>query len=211
MRKLILLSLLLVALCGCEENKQQQQVGFLSDYSRLEQGGLMTFNNEPSPEILGKYSKFIVDPVEIYFYDDSKGRKTRLNDSDIVNLKDCLRQSIVMGLSGRYQIVSEPGDGVARIKVALTNIKQASVIRKLIPSAKVSGQGLETVAIEAEIVDSRTDEQLGAAIETHAGIKRALYGRTRPKDVKMAVNEWTWKLRNSVDQAHGYLSRCQAQ
>jgi hypothetical protein len=205
MKKLILLSVLLFVLCGCQD-RSQQQVGFLSDYSRLQQGHWMAFRNEPSPESLGKYTKFIVDPVQVHFYRDSNIGRSRLSDAEIKDLVSCMRQSTVNSLSDRYQIVDEPGADVARIRVALTDMKEARVIRKLIPGAKVSYSGKGTVAMEAEIVDSRSGEQLAATVETRVvnRRKRSRNGYTRPIDVEYSINKWSWRLRNSIDKAHGY-------
>jgi hypothetical protein len=204
MRKSILLSIFLFALCGCQN--KGQQVGFLSDYSNLQQGSSMAFRNDSSPERLGNYTKFIVDPVQIHFYRDFKTEKSRLSDEEIKSLVDCMRQSTIASLADRYQIVNEPGDDVARIRVAMTDMKEARFIRKLIPGAKVSRSGKGTVAMEAEIVDSRSGEQLAATVETRVmnRPKRSRYGYTRPSDVRLSINKWSWQLRRSIDKAHGH-------
>jgi len=212
MRKILLLSVLPLVLCGCR-CKQQTQNGFLNSYSRLLQGPMMTFEHKPSPAALEGYSKFIIDPVQVYSYYDSPKKNSRLNDEEITCLPYYMRNSIYAGLADRYPIVTEPGPDVARIRVALTDMKEARKIRKLIPAAKVSGSALSTVAMEAEIVDSRTGDQLGGFVETHVGRGRYrrlryIYGMTRPSDIKYSIDKWSVDLRKSIDLAQGYIPPC---
>jgi hypothetical protein len=216
MKKNILLSVFLLALCGCQCKQQQTQTGFLNSYSRLLQGDSMTFSHEPSPTSLRQYTKFIIDPVQVHSYFDSTKKSSRLNDEEITCLTDYMHNSIYTSLAGQYQIVTEPGPDVARIRVALTDMKHARVIRKLIPAAKVSGSGPGTVAMEAEIVDSKSGDQLGAFVETRVERDsyrrfRYLYGLTRPSDVKYSINKWAVNLRKNIDIAQGYIQPCPAQ
>ena len=118
MRKCILLSVFLLGLYGCGGTKQQQ-TGFLNDYSRLTQRSSTSFRYASTPERLGNYSRFIIDPVQVRFYVGSRAQKSKIKPEGIRKLQNYMRQSMVRALSGRYQVVYSSGDDVARIRVAL--------------------------------------------------------------------------------------------
>jgi hypothetical protein len=204
MRKCILLSVFLLGLYGCGGGKQQQQTGFLSDYSRLQRRSSTSYRYASTPERLGEYSKFIVDPVQIRFYAGSKAEKSNISSTDLTKLQNYMRQSIVNALSGRYEIVSRSGDDVARIRVALTDLHKSKAYLNISPASKATGAGLGAASMEAEIIDSQSGKQMRAIVETQTGSRLSFDGLTRWGDVKSVIDKWSAELRKRIDQAHGY-------
>jgi hypothetical protein len=207
MRKCILLSVLILVLCGCGGGKQSE-TGFLSDYSRLQQRSSTSFRYASYPEKLGDYSKFIIDPVQVQFYAGSKAEKEKakgkLKESDISALQNYTRESMVRALSDRYKIVYQSGDDVARIRVALTDLQKSKIIMNVLPAAKVSGGGLGAVSMEAEIIDSQSGKQIRAIVETQTGTRLSFDGLRTWGDAKAVIDRWAKELRKRVDEAHGY-------
>ncbi|MHC4570799.1 MAG: DUF3313 domain-containing protein [Planctomycetota bacterium] len=206
MKKCILVSVFLLWFCGCEGQKIQR-TGFLSDYSKLRAQSETSFRYVPSPEKLGRYSKFIVDPVQAHFHTGSKAieerTKGKLKEQDVRDLQNYMHKSMVEALSDRYEIVYQPGPGVARVRVALTDFKKSEVILNILPAAKVSGAGLGAATMEAEIIDSQTGEQLRALVEMQTGSRLSLDGLSKWGDAKGVMKKWAKSLRERIDEAHG--------
>ena len=112
-------------------------------------------------------------------------------------------------LDGPFDIVNEPGPGVLRLRVAITEAKGARVVGKtvttVVPQLRllttIAGVATDTqvfvgkVTIEAEVTDSMTNERLAAAVDERAGTKalRSLGGQW--KDVKNAFDYWADRIR----------------
>jgi hypothetical protein len=82
-----------------------------------------------------KYDKFMVDSVIFYLADksDYKG----IDPEEMKELADQFNKEIVAAFRDKYPIVAEPGPSVARIRIAITNIKQSrpgvSAVTSIIP------------------------------------------------------------------------------
>ena len=206
MKKCILVSVFLLWFCGCGGPKIQR-TRFLSDYSRLQKRSETSFIYAPSPERLGGYSKFMVDPVQVHFHTGSKAieerTKGKLKEQDIRDLKNYMHAAMVKALSDRYEIVYHRGPGVARVKVALTDLKKSEPILNIMPAAKVSGAGLGAATMEAEIIDSQTGKQLRALVEMQTGSRLSLDGLSKWGDAKGVMDKWAKSLRKRIDEAHG--------
>jgi len=173
----------------------------------------MTFKNEATPEELSKYSKVMIDPVKVYAYAGPDLLCPVLANEEITCLTNYMEGSLLSSMAGRYQIVTEPGPGVARIRVALTNMKEARVVRNLIPSARISRTARRVASLEAEVVDSQSGEQLGGYVETHIGRlrdnrTRYLFGLTRASDVKRSIDMWAYDLSENMDISNGKIDPC---
>lgn len=200
MRKCILLSVLLT-LCGC--GGSDQQTGFLSDYSRLRQLSSTSFRYAAAPEMLGEYSKFIIDPVQVRFYSGNGTENTNVSQQDLTKLQNYMRQAMVDAISQRYQIVYQSGYRVGRIRVALTDLKKTKAFLKTAPDTGTVEAGLGSVSMEAEIIDSQTGKQMRAFVETQAGNRFSFEGLSRWGDVKAVIDRWAKELRRRIDEAHG--------
>jgi hypothetical protein len=205
MKKSIFVSVFLIWCCGCGSPKIQT-TGFLTDYSRLQKQSETSFKYAPSPENLGAYSKFIIEPVRVHFHAGSgaieERTKGKLTKQDVKDLQDYMHKSLIAALSDRYEIVSRPGHDVARVKVALTDLKKSTVILNIMPTAKATGVGLGAATMEAEIIDSRTGQQLRALVEMQRGNRLSLDGLSKWGDAKAVMDKWARSLRSRIDEAH---------
>ena len=173
MNKTKLLMVLTVALmviqCGCSA-KLGRQTGFLSDYSKLQKQSDVSYRY--IGPYLGRYSKFIVDPVKAHFHTGSKASK--LSADDITDMQNYMHTAIVDAISDRYSIVYRPGPGVARVRLALTDLKKSKIVQNIWPGSKLLGSGLGGASLEAELVDSQSGTQIGAAVESQLGNRLSL-------------------------------------
>ena len=186
---------------GCGP-KRPQTTGFLSDYSRLEavSDTSMRFVNMQK---LGRYSKFILDPVDVHFHRTSKG--TDLSSEELAELGQLGRymySAIHNAVLDHYSIVRKSGPGIARIRIALTDIEKSSPALNVIPHTKLVGVGLGGASMEAEVVDSVTGEQIGAVVLSQKGKRLSLEGLSKWGDAKAVIDDWAQRFKERLDEAH---------
>ncbi|MHC4624654.1 MAG: DUF3313 domain-containing protein [Planctomycetota bacterium] len=186
--------------CGCGP-KKPEMAGFLSDYSKLEAQSDVSYRYLAPGNPLGRYSKFIIDPVEIYFHEKSKA-KGKIKEEDLTDLKNYMHSALVKGIEDRYGIVYRPGSGVARVRVAITDLKKSRIIQNIVPIGKVAGTGIGGASLEAELVDSQTGEQIGALVESQLGKRLSLDGYSTWGDAKGVMDRWAKRFRERLDEAH---------
>lgn len=190
--------------CGCSA-KKAQRVGFLSDYSRLEPQSKVSSRYLAMDRLKG-YSKLIIDPVKIHLHEGSKSEK-KVTAEVATDMKSYMHAALVKSVEGAYQVVYQPGPGVARVRVALTDLKKSKVAMNVIPTTKLVGSGLGGASLEAELVDSQTGEQIGAVIESQLGNRLSLDGLSAWGDAKSVMDDWAKRFRERLDEAHGVQPR----
>jgi hypothetical protein len=188
---------LAVMLGGCAQ--KAQETGFLSSYANLEpvSDNLMRYIG---PNV-GQYSKFIIDPITVKFYDKETAEKVK--PEDVKHLEEFLYAEILKDKPDRYQIVSEPGPGVARIRIAITNLKKSEPALNVLPQTKLTGIGLGQASVEMEGVDSVTGQQLAAAITSETGSRFSFSGLSAWGDVEAVMKDWAKRIWKRIDEAHG--------
>jgi len=150
---------------------------------------------------LATYRSFIIEPVTVHFHDKAKGKDA--DPDDVRRLCYYLGDAITKSLSSGYRIVSKPGPGVARVRVAITDIKHDTAALNVLPQTRMMGLGLGGASMEAEVVDSRSGKQLGAAILTDSGKRISLEGFAKWSSAEGVMDRWADELRKRLDEAHG--------
>ena len=198
----LLVGLMPVVISGCAA--PAAQTGFLKDYSKL----------QPHPDVDGRhryinpkmnagdYSKFIVDPVVLSL--SKTGKEREVDQEDLNEQVTFFHQKIVEELEKDYQVVSSPGKGVARIRVAITDVEKTNPLLNIHPGTKLTGAGLGGAGMEAELVDSVTNETIGAAIDNQKGSRLSITAGLQWFGHAQAVMEnWAADLKKFIDTAHG--------
>jgi hypothetical protein len=190
-----------VMLGGCAQKVTKSQGGgFLSTYANLEpvSNNMLRYIG---PDV-GQYSKFIIDPITVKSYE--KETVKNVDPNDIKHLEEYLYTQIIKDKpADRYEIVSTPGPGVARIRIAITNLKKSTPALNILPQTKLVGVGLGQASMEMEAVDSQTGKQLAAAIISQTGSRFSLSGLAKWGDVEAVMNDWAKRFWKRVDEAHG--------
>ncbi len=82
-----------------------------------------------------KYDTFMVDSVIFYLADQSDYKG--IDPQEMKELADAFNKEIVAAFKDKYPIVADPGPTVARLRIAITNIKQSrpgiSAVTSIIP------------------------------------------------------------------------------
>jgi len=169
--------LLLVLTSGCASTNTPKYSGFLDDYSGLKESsrikGVMVEHNPYKN--MGDYSKFMIDPVVIFFRPNKhqfeiNPRKIGLNSKRLAMLTDHLESEVKRALEERnLMVVQRPGEGVLRIRFALTNVDANLPILNIHSYTSATGLGLGGASAEVEGVDSITNERIIAAYDSRRG------------------------------------------
>jgi len=219
---------LLVTVAGCSTTQQQQPniiakaqgtqnpvpafSGVLGDYSLLQPGGKdQTLYRYVAPNVdWSQYKAVIVEPVTFWDSADS-------NVSPEVQQKLCdyfynkLRQDLVKDVA----VVDEPGPGVIRLQVALTNasaatpvlrtasvvIPQLRVVNRLKGFATGSFAFVGSARMEMKATDSVTGQILGEALDQQMGGNNVMTAATwQWQDTERAMDHWSELLATRLEQ-----------
>jgi hypothetical protein len=130
-----------------------------------------------------RYDKIILEPASMYSSED--GDLAKISKEDRQHLVNYLNAAVQESLKEDYQIVTQPGPGVLRLRMAITDADAANVpmdtLSTIIPFT-MAASGIKRLAtgtplavgkagVEAEIVDSQTGTRLAAAVDRRFGEK----------------------------------------
>src|SRR5436309_6978653 len=206
--------LALLFLAGCATSGKQPNVVFLGSGIELQSvpGSPSMRSWSSRPGILGDYHAFLFEPVVVAL--GNAPSDNQANADELMNLSDHLRAAFTGELTrGGYTIVEKPGDGVLRVRAALTELVPVDPARNVAAKAvgSVIGVGLflPTVdigqaAIEVDMRDSNTNARVAAFADRKAG--RAYFSGLSPYrrwgDVESAFGAWAREFRVRLDQVH---------
>lgn len=179
---------------------EPEQTGFLSDYSKLElvDEGKINYVSER----IGEYDSFIIEPIAILFRRDAEDQE--ITDAELEDLKSYFVAELTEQLTKNdgFAVVTEPGPGVARMRIGLTEVDETIGVLNVSIYTKVTGLGLGGASAEGEMIDSVTGEQIAAMVRWGTGSRVLQAGLTKTGDAKIAINKWTRNLREQLDQVH---------
>ncbi|MHC4160092.1 MAG: DUF3313 domain-containing protein, partial [Planctomycetota bacterium] len=126
---MFLMSTILLAGCAAQQITSYETSGFLGSYANFKPGGegrpnLVYLN--PGRD-LRQYNRVLIDHVVVYFDPDSKNRE--IDPVQLNQLAQYFHQALVDALKDRYPIVDRPGEGVLRIRTAITDVEPGSPVK----------------------------------------------------------------------------------
>jgi predicted small secreted protein len=192
--------------------------GFLGSYRHLKpgpEGGVEKRYIKEGVDF-SKYNKLMLDGVVFYLADDAQYKG--INAEEVKELSDTFNKAVVDAIGKDYPLVSEPGPDVLRIRVAITNLEPADPGKSVLTTVTPIGLGLSLLkkgatgsypgvgktGMEAELLDSLTNEQVGAAVDRKGGSK--LSGTTRWGSAKEAFEFWAGRLKVFMDSTRSKAS-----
>ena len=208
----IAIGLLLLAITSCTATIQTRSVepsGFLKDTSQLKEGdddeALLVYFN-PTVD-WSRYDKIILEPVTVWRNENFD--PDEISKEDLQRIVDALYIAVKDQLAKDYQIVDRSGPGVLRMRVAITEAEDSWVVLDTITNVLPIGIGINLAtkgitgtsamvgeaAIEAEILDSLTNERLAALIDKRAGTKSFQDKFDNWGDVNKAFIYWAERAR----------------
>ncbi|MDA8326326.1 MAG: DUF3313 family protein, partial [Nitrospiraceae bacterium] len=160
-----------------------------------------------------KYNEVMFDQVVFYLKKDAKYKN--IQPEQMKQLADEFARAAAKAMQGAYPVVGEPGPDVLRVRVAITDIEPGNPVRSGMTTVLPIGlavsiiqkgatgkyPGVGSASMEAEFLDSLTNERLAAAIDKRAGSKFS--GFSKFASAKEAFDFWSKRLRIFLDKAHG--------
>lgn len=198
---IVLLSSFVFFLSGCATTPPSS--GFLSDYSKLHEDkygdhSLKWYEKENFN--WNRYRKIMLDPVVVFYHPDAKYRQ--IDPDAVKKLTDYFRQVVEEELAQEYPIVSTPGEDVLRVRAAITEIVPANPAINIVTTAAVFVPlDMGGAAIEAEFIDSQTNEVLAAMVDKKMGNPldpRFYRGFTTMGYAKGAFAAWANELKKAL-------------
>ena len=200
------------------ETEEMPRSGFLSTYDGLKQSDeymveWLFFDEKAN---FNSYDKIILDYVQFFVKEDSDYKGLQANEMQ--ELAEAFHQSFLKALSDKYQFVSEPGPGVMRIRLALTNVEPIKLGRNFLTAVVPVGMAINLVKVgatgesigvgrtsmEAEIFDTQSKIRLVAAIDTDVGRKYTGYkGDTKWAHAEGTFEAWAKDLRKFLNKLSG--------
>jgi hypothetical protein len=212
LNRLVLISIIIFTGCAAQQLTSYERSGFLGSYANFNPGdkdqpNLVYLN--PGRD-LRKYNKVLIDHVVVYFNPESKNKG--VDPSQLNQLTQYFHQALVDALKDRYPIVDRPGEGVLRIRTAITDVESGSPVKgaatSVIPvgvtislikkSTTGSNMAVGRASMEIELVDSLSGVRLAAAIDRREGGKKVVSGKWTA--IEEAFNYWAQKLRVWLDK-----------
>lgn len=209
-----------VLVCGCAVQKQARSVeesGFLGDYSLLRKGGqgeaLLNYRNPDAD--WASYDKILLEPV--VFYQKVKDPSRGTPPQDIQAMVDDFSSMIHTELAKDYTMVGEPGPGVMRIQVGLTNVEKSHAGLQTVTSMIPVGIAVSTTrnlitgkpsfvgeaSIEIRITDAQNGAILGEAVDRRVGGQMIKTSLSRWVDVNNILAQWSKLFRFRLCRLRG--------
>jgi len=207
-------ALLCAALISCASTAEQ--TGFLDGYyQNLEpgpKGGARERWLKPGVDY-SKFDRVMLDSVVFYF--DKNSDDAGIDPGQMKELADTFHKDLLDALKDRYPIVTEPGPGVIRYKIALTGIRQSrpvlSGVSTIIPvglaastvkkGATGSWVGSGATSMELLAIDTETNEVIAAGRDEQTAGFTERFSRYGSADA--AFKFWAERLRLMMDKLHG--------
>ncbi len=188
--------IMLGVLTGCQQPAGYDPSGWLDDYpplvpSNRVRGAYVWLHDT---RVISDYDTFILDAVTVMVGPES--RRAGIQQADLDHLASFFQQEISAQImsSGKYRIVSNPGPGVLRIRSAITGVNASTAT----PATPKPGAGLGGANLEAEFIDTGTNERIAVVIASQQG------NRYKPQRNKLSHTEdvlayWAKILREALD------------
>ncbi|MGH8283156.1 MAG: DUF3313 domain-containing protein [Gammaproteobacteria bacterium] len=223
---LIFLASLLVTVCaGCSSQQVKpsrnetapRYSGFLSDYNLLKiDSADPGYAHYIAPGIQPRqYQKFIIETPVVIINTGTKFQP--LDPARLMKITDYYQARLTAALSRHYQVVTTPGPGVARIRVAVVGVvevKPALKPRDFIPLTALFNLGrmavgmdpyVLRVSIESEAVDAQTGRVLGETVDSRETVKTVTRGeQPAPTQLHDLIDFWVARFVTKLDKVNGY-------
>jgi hypothetical protein len=214
---IMMVAFALLAGTGWAEKKMSKS-GFLSDYSKLEEGkkGQAEFVYFKEGVNWKSYDKIMIDYLVFYLSKDAQDKGIQADE--LKEMADVWHMAFIDAVKEDYEIVHEPGPGVLRFRAAITDLsptkRTLNTITSVVPVGLAfsilkkgvtgAGTGVGKVTSEAEILDSSTNDVLLQVIDFKAGEKyRVDKMASKWGHIRVAIESWAKSLHDGLEEISG--------
>lgn len=191
--------------------------GFLADYNVLqadpEEPGFLRYvvpGFNPA-----QYRKFIVEAPQIII--NTGGEYQALDPARLSEITTYYEQAMASALGAHYQVVTEPGPGVARIRAAVVgavevnerlkprNLMPVSALFKVARAATGTNAQVLQMSMESEALDSQTNALLGETVDSRESGATVLKGNAASSEqLHQLIDFWVKRFVARLDKANGF-------
>lgn len=162
------------------------------------------------------YDKLMIENVQIFLAPDSPYKG--IDGQQMQMISETMRAVMTANLEPAYPVVSQPGPGVMRMSLAITNLKITKKRKNLINYTPVglvvgglrqladalSNISLEGAMVEADIVDTQSDERIAVRIATKPFAQANVSENEMSwSSLEAAFEFYAKEVRSGLDRAHG--------
>lgn len=198
---------------GCVSQQEQGPSSFIVNPPPFEAGLEGVDKRYVKKDVdFSKYKKIMMD--EVVFYFDREADYKGIQPSEINTLNESFNKAFIAELAESYPFTDKPGPDVMRVRVAITDIEPSSPVSgtmtTIIPvglavslmKKGVTGEyaGIGSASMEAEFLDSITNERIGAAMDKAPGGKLDV---KKLSAAEAAFKFWAKRLKVFMDKVHG--------
>ena len=200
----------LAGLIGCSttrQMKEDQQSGFLGDYSMLQKGGkgqanYIYINTNAN---WAKYTKIWIKPVELWKSDDPDSKLGKMDEETQKMLTQAAYDGLYEGVTNNFEVVDHGGPDVLIVHAAITDGRTSKPVINFVSSVYLplkaisfgkrlitgTDLGVGYISVEAEFLDGESNQRVCAAMDARAGTKalRSKFNSTWG-DAKLAFEWW---------------------
>ena len=209
----LLAGLLLVAGCAPSGMKSVERTGFLTHYDMLQPDGgedrAALVYIKPGVDFKS-YNKLMFERIVLLLADSAETRA--IDPTVLKEMTDYYQQALFNAVKGGYEIVDQPGPGVMRVRIAITELKPAKpvantlssiipvgiVVAGAVKAASEENLGTGEAGTEMELLDSQSGVRLAAVMDRRQGGKEAFGGKW--DDTKEAFDTWAKRFRQRLDE-----------
>jgi len=205
---------LLLGVTGCKTTGQvseDQQSGFLGDYSMLRKGekGEANYIYVDKNVNWAKYSKVWIKPLKLWKSDDPEAPLGKMSQESQQMVMQSFYNAFYEALTNNFEIVDHGGPDVLVVHAAMTDGRPSKPVINLVTSAYlplkvfsfakrlITGTdiGVGLVYVEADFTDGQTGQRVAAATDARAGTKalRTKFNNTWG-DVKLSFDWWAQRF-----------------
>lgn len=198
-------------LAACASTSQARKTttsGFLKDYSQLKPGGegqAQLLYIDPAAKF-SAYNAILMEPITVYAT-SADSALAKVPEEEMEELLNYLDVTVREQLSSDYKLVTQPGPGVMRLRIALTEAQGAKVGLNAISSVTPTGlalsglkkavtgksTGVGATRAEMEILDAQSGKRLAAAVDERVGGKTSSFSKWQ--SAKDAFDYWAQRLK----------------
>jgi hypothetical protein len=160
-----------------------------------------------------KYNKFMVDSVIFYLSDESENKG--IDPQMMKDLADFFNHDLAVAFLDKYPIVAEPGPDVARVRIAITNIKPSKPVISTVTSVVPVGLAVSVVkkgatggwsgsgetGAELMVLDSLTNDVIAMSVDQQQAAFASRFSKYGSADD--AFKFWSERIVLFIDNAKG--------
>ena len=215
----VVLTSLVLAGCGAGAGlSADKQSGFLEgSYSRLQQvespeDGVNIYRYKNPTFKMSDYKGVMINPVVIYQTAMADTAGKGITEETIYKVRQEIDSTLTRGASERFNVVTKPGPGIARVSIAITgaeaigegfkprNLMPISAVMKVASEAAGVDSKNAMIVVEAKVQDSVSGQLLGEAVYTVAGESFRLQSSSVEAFQALATKWVKTALREAVEE-----------